>query len=70
MRGLLAVKAAATAASTTALIGAVDWWRDVNESPLWQDRIFHTLAVLYGVISVIALVSPVLPSPTAVLDLS
>jgi hypothetical protein len=65
MRGLLAVEA-----STTALIGAVDWWRDVNESPLWQDRIFHALAVLYGVVSVIALVSPFLPSPAAVLDLS
>ncbi|XP_008680128.1 tobamovirus multiplication protein 3-like [Zea mays] len=35
---------------------AVDWWRDVNESPLWQDRIFHALAVLYGIISVVALV--------------
>lgn len=61
MRGLLAVEAAGTAASTTAaaaLNGAVDWWRDVNESPLWQDRTFHTLAVLYGIVSVIALVSP------------
>ncbi|TVU31889.1 hypothetical protein EJB05_23594 [Eragrostis curvula] len=54
MRGLLAVEAAGTAAS--ALNGAVDWWRDVNESPLWQDRIFHALAVLYGLVSVIALV--------------
>ncbi|GJM91336.1 hypothetical protein PR202_ga07699 [Eleusine coracana subsp. coracana] len=59
MRGLLAAEAAGTAASTAtaaALNGAVDWWRDVNESPLWQDRIFHTLAVLYGLVSVIALV--------------
>jgi hypothetical protein len=45
------------------LISAVEWWCDVNESPLWQDSIFHTLAVLYGVVSVIALVSPSSPPP-------
>ena len=27
----------------------MDWWRDINESPLWQDRIFHALAVLYRI---------------------
>uniref|UniRef100_A0A0D9XLX6 THH1/TOM1/TOM3 domain-containing protein n=1 Tax=Leersia perrieri TaxID=77586 RepID=A0A0D9XLX6_9ORYZ len=52
MRRLLEVEAAAAAA----LNGAVDWWRDVNESPMWQDRIFHALAVLYGLVSVVALV--------------
>ncbi|CAN6300289.1 unnamed protein product, partial [Urochloa humidicola] len=59
MRGLLAVEAAgaaATSASASVLNGAVDWWRDVNESPLWQDRIFHALAVLYGIVSAVALV--------------
>jgi hypothetical protein len=69
MMALLAVEAASTAASTTAtaaLIGAVDWWRDVNESPLWQDRIFHALAVLYGVVSVIALVSLSFPPPCSI----
>ncbi|CAH8353798.1 unnamed protein product [Eruca vesicaria subsp. sativa] len=35
---------------------ATNWWWDVNESPLWQDRIFHILAVLYGVVSVIAVI--------------
>lgn len=60
MRGLLAVEAAgaaASSASVSVLNGAVDWWRDVNESPLWQDRIFHALAVLYGIVSAVALVS-------------
>jgi hypothetical protein len=65
MRGLLAVEAAgaaASSASASVLNGAVDWWRDVNESPLWQDRIFHALAVLYGFVSVVALVSTI-PRP-------
>ncbi|KAF8099251.1 hypothetical protein N665_0247s0034 [Sinapis alba] len=33
-----------------------NWWSDVNESPFWQDRIFHILAVLYGIVSVIAVI--------------
>jgi hypothetical protein len=53
--------AADAAAASTALNGAVDWWKDVNESPMWQDRMFHALAVLYGVVSVVALVSPAPP---------
>ncbi|CAD6201674.1 unnamed protein product [Miscanthus lutarioriparius] len=32
------------------------WWDDVNNSTLWQDRTFHALAALYGVIAVVALV--------------
>lgn len=48
---------AASSASASVLNGAVDWWRDVNDSPLWQDRIFHLLAVLYGFVSAVALVS-------------
>ena len=35
---------------------ASSWWSDVNESPIWQDRIFHALAVLYGVVSIVAVV--------------
>lgn len=33
-----------------------NWWRDINNSPLWQDRIFHLLAILYGIVAAIALV--------------
>ncbi|KAH9602380.1 hypothetical protein KSS87_002895 [Heliosperma pusillum] len=32
------------------------WWNDINASLVWQDRIFHVLAALYGVVSFIALV--------------
>lgn len=35
---------------------ASNWWRHINDSPLWQDRIFHTLAALYGLVAVVALV--------------
>jgi len=65
MRGVLAVEAAGAAASSASVLnGAVDWWRDVNESPLWQDRIFHALAVLYSIVSAVALVStPPTPRP-------
>ncbi|XWS69516.1 hypothetical protein CRYUN_Cryun04dG0185300 [Craigia yunnanensis] len=35
---------------------ASNWWRDINDSPLWQDRIFHILAALYGIIAAVALV--------------
>uniref|UniRef100_A0A0D9VNT4 THH1/TOM1/TOM3 domain-containing protein n=1 Tax=Leersia perrieri TaxID=77586 RepID=A0A0D9VNT4_9ORYZ len=42
------------AASTAAV--APDWWDDVNNSPIWQDRTFHALAVLYGAVSFVALV--------------
>ncbi|RWR84631.1 protein TOM THREE 1-like protein isoform X1 [Cinnamomum micranthum f. kanehirae] len=33
-----------------------DWWNDVNRSPLWQDRIFHTLAGLFGFVAAVALI--------------
>jgi hypothetical protein len=45
-----------------AVVAALDftetsnWWRDINASPLWQDRTFHLLAVLYGIVAAIALV--------------
>jgi hypothetical protein len=35
---------------------ASNWWSDVNESPIWQDRIFHVLAVLYGIVSLVAVI--------------
>ncbi|RZS17054.1 hypothetical protein BHM03_00049161 [Ensete ventricosum] len=35
---------------------ASDWWDEVNNSTLWQDRIFHALSVLFGLISAVALV--------------
>ncbi|GMJ08159.1 tobamovirus multiplication protein 3 [Hibiscus trionum] len=31
-------------------------WRDINYSPLWQDRFFHILAALYFLIAVVAIV--------------
>ncbi|XP_058731219.1 tobamovirus multiplication protein 3 [Vicia villosa] len=45
-----------------AVVAALDftetsnWWRDINDSPLWQDRTFHLLAVLYGIVAAVALV--------------
>ncbi|XP_022776611.1 protein TOM THREE HOMOLOG 1 [Durio zibethinus] len=35
---------------------AYNWWRDINDSPLWQDRIFHILAALYGIVAAVAVV--------------
>ncbi len=57
---VVVVVGAAMAASTAAAV-APDWWNDVNNSPMWQDRSFHALATLYGAVSFVALVSP---SPT------
>ncbi|URE35671.1 Tobamovirus multiplication protein [Musa troglodytarum] len=38
------------------LRGAWDWWEEVNNSTLWQDRIFHALAALFGLVSAVALI--------------
>ncbi|KAI3923218.1 hypothetical protein MKW92_042883 [Papaver armeniacum] len=38
------------------LTNASDWWVEVNNSPIWQNRIFHTLAGLYGFVAVVALI--------------
>ncbi|KAB1206061.1 Tobamovirus multiplication protein 3 [Morella rubra] len=38
------------------LNGASSWWEKINESRVWQDRIFHVLAALYGVVAAVALV--------------
>ncbi|KAJ3689675.1 hypothetical protein LUZ61_018839 [Rhynchospora tenuis] len=43
-------------ATMLALKTASNWWDDVNNSPLWQDRIFHILAVVYGFIGFVALI--------------
>ncbi|KAL4302135.1 hypothetical protein GQ457_10G027990 [Hibiscus cannabinus] len=44
------------AAIVTKLKNASSWWRGINDSPLWQDRIFHILAALFGLVSAVALV--------------
>ena len=38
------------------LTDATTWWQEINDSPLWQDRIFLILAALYGVVAIVALV--------------
>ncbi|CAI9262681.1 unnamed protein product [Lactuca saligna] len=35
---------------------AYSFWDVLNNSPVWQDRIFHALAALYGIVSIVALV--------------
>ncbi|XP_078441967.1 tobamovirus multiplication protein 3-like [Wolffia australiana] len=47
---------AATTVMSDGQRGAAEWWEAVNNSPLWQDRIFHTLAGLFGLVGVIALI--------------
>ncbi|CAL9172970.1 unnamed protein product [Musa hybrid cultivar] len=39
-----------------ALRTASAWWDEVNDSSLWQDRIFHALSLLFGLISAVALI--------------
>ena len=53
-RGVPAMAAVAVAALD--LTESSNWWRDINRSPLWQDRIFHLLAILYGIVAAVALV--------------
>lgn len=53
-RGLPAEALMAVAALD--LTDPFNWWQDINDSPLWQDRIFHILAILYGIVAAIALV--------------
>ncbi|XP_077231432.1 tobamovirus multiplication protein 3-like [Tasmannia lanceolata] len=38
------------------LKNAFDWWDQVNNSSIWQDRIFQTLAGLYGFVATVALI--------------
>ncbi|KAJ0779861.1 hypothetical protein HanPI659440_Chr06g0231171 [Helianthus annuus] len=35
---------------------ASDWWHVLNDTPVWQDRIFHGMAVLYGLVAIVAMV--------------
>ena len=53
-RGVPAMAVVAVAALD--LTESSNWWRDINRSPLWQDRIFHLLAILYGIVAAVALV--------------
>lgn len=39
-----------------ALSSASDWWEVVNESPLWQKRIFYALSSIFGLISIVSLI--------------
>ncbi|KAK8934821.1 hypothetical protein KSP39_PZI014863 [Platanthera zijinensis] len=39
-----------------ALSSASDWWEVVNESPLWQKRIFYSLSWIFGLISIVSLI--------------
>lgn len=39
-----------------AVAGFMDWWRRIDASVFWQERIFLGLAIAYAVIAVIALV--------------
>ncbi|CAA3016470.1 tobamovirus multiplication 3 [Olea europaea subsp. europaea] len=47
-----------TSAATVmlSLKDATSWWDVMNESPVWQDRIFHVLACLCGIVAAFALV--------------
>lgn len=38
------------------LKNASGWWEEVNNSPVWQNLIFHVLAGLYGVVAAFALI--------------
>jgi len=52
----LVAGAVVNAVAAIELTDSSTWWNDIDDSPLWQDRIFYTLAALYGVVSAIALV--------------
>ncbi|KAL6579496.1 Tobamovirus multiplication protein 3 [Orobanche minor] len=47
---------AAAAVVALRLKEATSWWDVVNESPVWQDRVFHVLATLYGIVAAVALI--------------
>ncbi|GAB2279738.1 Tobamovirus multiplication protein 3 [Dionaea muscipula] len=46
----------AVAVAAYVLKDASNWWTDINKSLFWQDRIFHVLAILYGIVGIVALV--------------
>lgn len=45
-----------TLVSIRSFIQLGNWWSDINHSPVWQDRISHTLAVMYAFIAIATLV--------------
>ncbi|CAL5430232.1 unnamed protein product [Camellia sinensis] len=47
---------APSAVAAYVLKGSSSWWDQIDESPLWQNRIFHVLAVLYGIVAAVAVV--------------
>lgn len=55
-RGVPAEAVVSAAAALNLTEPSSNWWHDINESPVWQDRIFHILAVLYGIVAAVALV--------------
>ncbi|PWA83850.1 tobamovirus multiplication protein 3 [Artemisia annua] len=44
-----------TSMYTLNLKDASKWWHLLNDTPAWQDRIFLSLAVLHGLVSIIAM---------------
>nr|XP_043639832.1 tobamovirus multiplication protein 3-like [Erigeron canadensis] len=34
---------------------ASDWWHVLNDTVVWQDRLFHTIAALYGLVAIVAM---------------
>ncbi|XP_016537419.1 tobamovirus multiplication protein 3 isoform X1 [Capsicum annuum] len=52
----LTTATATVTATAYKLNETINWWEDVNRSVEWQNRIFHLLAVLYGLVAAVALV--------------
>lgn len=50
------LKEAQNYSTTTLLLGAFDWWKDIDESEEWQEGIYYTLCAAYGLVSLVALV--------------
>ncbi|THG07575.1 hypothetical protein TEA_014685 [Camellia sinensis var. sinensis] len=47
---------APSAVAAYVLKDSSSWWDQIDESPLWQNRIFHVLAVLYGIVAAVAVI--------------
>ncbi|CAJ1932775.1 unnamed protein product [Sphenostylis stenocarpa] len=54
--GVPATVAEVVAVAAVELTDASNWWQDIDDSLVWQDRIFYTLSVLYGIVAAVALV--------------
>ncbi|XP_078440692.1 protein TOM THREE HOMOLOG 1-like [Wolffia australiana] len=44
------------AAAAAGLTSVRDLWEELNDSPIWQDRIFHALSALFGLVGIVALI--------------